>query len=151
MNSIGNAHRGTHRHETRQLRAELGRMLQLRRELATLEVHHDRRLIRRCLIVGSLGAAMTLVGLPLLLQIATQQLADLTTLSAAAWTLIMGAVLLVPGLLLVARAIGKFRSDFRGLRDTLAELNEDLIWLREWMPGGADDGDDDDVHAEEAV
>jgi uncharacterized membrane protein YqjE len=137
---------------TGEFRRELGRMLQLRRELATLEVKHDHQLIRHCLLLGSLGAVLALAGLPLLLQIAAQGLANLTPLSATAWTLILGSTLAVPGLLLVAGAIKKFRADFRGLRDTRAELAEDLIWLHEWLPSatGEHEGDADRTHDDEA-
>ena len=63
----------------------------------------------------------------------------------------MGSVLLILGLLLLIAALSKCRSEFRGLRDTLAELNEDLIWLREWMPRESRDSGENTAHDEDAV
>lgn len=112
--------------------AELGRMAALRRELAALELAHDRRLLRRSAVAGGIGFVLLIVGLTLLFQAAARGLALVTVLGISAWGLIIGSLLFLPGILLVAAAIRKARADFRGLRSTLAELNEDLIWLREW-------------------
>ena len=51
-----------------------------------------------------------------------------------------GSVLLVLGLLSLLRVYRKIRSGFCGLSGTLAELKEDLVWLREWA--GSEDASD---------
>ena len=51
----------------RQTAGELAQMIQLRRELAELEVRHDRALVKRFLIVGGTAALLVVCGLPLLL------------------------------------------------------------------------------------
>ena len=116
----------------RLLASELNRSVELRRELAALEITHDRQLLRRGIIVGGIGAVMALTGLPMLLQAAASGLASVTLLSTTVWSVIMGVVLLVPGLILLAHTIRKTRSGLCGLKGTLSELNEDVIWLREW-------------------
>ncbi len=110
---------------------ELREAVNLRRELATLEIEHDRQLLRRGIIVGGIGAIMAVVGLPLLLQGTAQWLATMTRLSVTTWTLIFGTLLLVPGTLLLVRTIRRSRSSFCGLRSTLPELNEDMVWFRD--------------------
>ncbi len=114
------------------LATELSRMLELRRKLATLEFTHDYQLLRRNVIGGGIGVVMAMTGLPLLLQAAARQMGSVTSLSVTAWTLLFGTVLLALGTLLLGLAFRKTRSGFCGLQGTLAELNEDLIWLREW-------------------
>ena len=116
----------------RPLASELNRTVELRRRLAALELAHDRQLLRRGVIVGGIGAVMALAGLPMLLQAAARGLATVTLLSITSWMVIVGGVLLVPGLLLLAHTIRKTRSGFCGLQGTLSELHEDLVWLREW-------------------
>jgi uncharacterized membrane protein YqjE len=116
----------------RLLVTELNRSVELRRELAELEIAHDRRLLTRSAILGALGALVAIAGLVLLLQSLAMRLAEVTQLSATIWTLIVGLVCLVPGLLLLLRVYTKTKRGFCGLRGTRAELGEDLIWLREW-------------------
>lgn len=123
----------------RPLAAELSRMVDLRRRLAALEIAHDKRLITRSVIGGGAGVLAAIIGVTLLLQAVASSLAT-DTISATAWTVILGAVLFAPGILLLAHAIHKVRSRFCGLQGTLAEINEDLIWLREWTQA-ADDRD----------
>jgi uncharacterized membrane protein YqjE len=114
------------------LAAELGRNFQLRRELATLEVAHDRQLLLRGAIMGGLGVLFAIVGLTQLVQSLAGYLAGVTTMGVIAWSLIIGITLLVPGLLVVAFVYRNLRTHFCGLQGTLAELQEDLVWLREW-------------------
>ncbi len=122
------------RHDLAEFKGELGRMLQLRRDLATLEFNHDRQLLRRCAIIGGCGAALLLTTLPLLLQLVADKLAENSSLSVVGWTLILAGALGSLGLCLVIVARRKLRSELRALRDTRAELDEDLIWLQEWVP-----------------
>ena len=127
--------------ELRPVTAELSRMVTLRRELAALEINHDRQLTRRCLTVGLAGAILVLVALPLLLHAAADALSHITTLNATTWNVILGSALAAPGIMLLAFGLRKFRAEFCGLRGTLAELNEDLIWLREWTQTDVPAGD----------
>jgi uncharacterized membrane protein YqjE len=114
------------------LAAELSRMLALRRELAALEVAHDRQLLQQGGIVGGIGALLAVLGATQLVQSLAGYLASVTVLSTTAWSLIFGLLFLVPGGLLIYRVYCKIRSRFCGLQGTLAELQEDLVWLREW-------------------
>lgn len=122
------------RKRLRPLLTELARLLQLRRQLAVLEWEHDRRLMQRVAVVGGLGAVFALVGLPLLVTAAAHALARAVDgIDVGTWCLVLGGGLTLPGLTLLVLAVRKLRADFCGLHGTLAELNEDGIWLREWI------------------
>ena len=122
---------------------EFGRMLRLRRDLAELEIRHDYRLVRRFAVTAGVGVALTLVAVPLLLFVVAHGLEGMTRLSRVDWLLIFGLALVVPGLTISVVAVRKFRTGFCGLRSTLAELNEDLVWLREWTGRSESESDDD--------
>ena len=115
-----------------QLAGELNQSLQTRRELAELEIGHDRSLLRRFAMVGGAATGVLLIGVSLLLTAAAWELSQVTDLSFATWLTLLGIVLCVPGSLALARGIHTLRTEFCGLRGTLAELREDLAWLREW-------------------
>ena len=117
---------------TRHTAGELARMIQLRRDLAELEVRHDRALVKRFLIVGGTAAVLVVCGLPLFLTAAALGLAQSTDIGTAVWLSFFGAVLVLPGTVAIVLSVRRLRAEFCGLRNTLAELREDLVWLREW-------------------
>jgi uncharacterized membrane protein YqjE len=116
----------------RRTAGELARMIQLRRDLADLEIRHDRALVKRFLLVGGTAALLVLCGLPLLLTAAALGLAQVTDLGAVGWLSFFGAVLVLPGAVALVLSVRGLRSEFCGLSNTLAELREDLVWIREW-------------------
>lgn len=117
----------------RSLAGELDRMVRLRRELAELELRHDYRNMRRLAVVGGLGIGLMLIGLSLLCSAAAHKLAVVTNLSVQSWMAIVGAALVLPGICMLTLGIKRFRAEIRLFRGTLAELHEDVVWLREWM------------------
>ncbi len=120
----------------RQTAGHLAQMIQLRRELAALELQHDRALVRRVLLVGGAAALLVVCGLTLLLTAAALCLAQATNAQPTVWLFILGAVLALPGAVAIGLSVRRVRAEFCGLRNTLAELREDLEWLREWgQPG----------------
>jgi uncharacterized membrane protein YqjE len=119
--------------EARQLADNAVEMLELRRELAQLELQHDARVGKRLAIVGGVGAVLIVTAWPLLLSSLAHGLSKWTQLhSPAIWMLIVGGLSLFLGVGISWAAYQRFRADFTGLKCTLAELNEDLVWLREW-------------------
>jgi uncharacterized membrane protein YqjE len=116
----------------RQLTREATQSLQLRRDLAELELGHDRLLLQRFAIVGSLAASLVIVGISLLLATAAWELSHITNLSFSAWLALLGIACLVPGGWILWGSVRTVRQEFCGLRGTLSELREDLAWLREW-------------------
>ena len=126
--------------------SELSQMLQLRRDLAALEIAHDRRLLRRAIILGGIGAVMVVTGLPLLLLAAAAKLGTVTQINGIGWTVILALALVAPGAWILAQTVRKTRSNFYALRGTLSELQEDLIWLRDWVDSGQQSTEGDGVN-----
>ncbi len=119
--------------EARELARDAVEGLQVRRELLEVEVRHDVRSIRRLVVVGGIGLVLVLTGIPVLLVAAAQQLARTTSLGITVWSLILAAAVIGPGSIVLIVAIRHFRREFSGLHHSLAELHEDILWLREWI------------------
>jgi uncharacterized membrane protein YqjE len=115
----------------RQLAREATQSLNLRRELAELELSHDRILLQRFASIGGVAVALIVIGVSLLLVTAAWELSAVTNLSFTAWLALFGAACLVPGSWALWRSIRTLRREFCGLRGTLNELREDLAWLRD--------------------
>jgi len=117
----------------RRLSREVYQAVELRRELAELEIQHDRRLLRRGGLWMTLGIVAAIIGTGSLLQAAACSLATHTSWDVASWNMLLGAALSAPGIFVVFQTYRKTRHNLRVLRGTLAELHEDVIWLREWI------------------
>ena len=119
------------------LRQDLGEMLAARLELAQLEAMEASRQTARCGIVLAVALLLLLSSLPVAVVTVALAVATYFEQSTIAW-LAGSAVLLVAIAALISwLAVRNYRRNFTGLRDTLAELREDLVWLREWS-GQAD-------------
>lgn len=123
------------------LRQDLGAMLAARLELAQLEATAAARQTARCGIVLAVSAMLLLSSLPL--AVATLALAGATYFKQSPILWLAGSTLLLvaTAALIGWLAVRNYRRNFTGLRDTLAELREDLVWLREWS-GQADQTDE---------
>ena len=120
------------------LRKELGSLadevresIALRWELALLELQEDFRSAKRLAVVFAVSAVMALAGLPLLFVLAAELLDGRLGLARTSWLAIFGAVLLLGAALAGALTWRHFRRHTVGLEETLEELREDLLWLRE--------------------
>jgi hypothetical protein len=113
------------------LGAELREMAAARWELARLELAADLRSARRLAICWLAAGALALAVLPLLAVALADTLDGCGQISRGGWLLRLAG-----GLLVLAGAGGwlawrRFRRQFFGLRETLEELREDLVWLQE--------------------
>lgn len=127
-------------------------LLAARYDLARWEVKSDVDSTRRLAAVAGAGAVLALTGLPLLLIVLSQTLAAATETDAIGWELLFGGIFTIVGAGLIWTGWRTFRRDFAGLRQTLAELREDQIWLEELAAetartAGLDVGDDDEKRA----
>jgi len=125
------------RDEIASLVAELREMLILRWQLARLELRTDLGSILRLAAVLVLVLLMALTALPLLAVSLAALLDGCLGLSAAGWLAAFGFGLLAVGGLAGYAAWRRFRNRFIGLEQTLEELQEDAVWVREWQ--GRDD------------
>jgi LPXTG-motif cell wall-anchored protein len=120
------------RDELRALGGDLRESLVLRWQLALLELRADLRSGVRLGISLAVATTMVLSALPLLLVWLTAQLDGYLGLAQNTWLLIFGLALLTLGLSAGYLAWRRFRRRFLGLEQTLEELREDALWLREW-------------------
>ena len=119
------------RAELGSLGAELREMASARWELARLEIESDLRSAKRLAVCGLVAIVMSLTALPLAAAGLAEALDGCAGVSRAGWLLVFAA-----GLLLLAALVGhlawrRFRRNFIGLSETLEELREDVLWMRE--------------------
>ena len=128
-------------------------LLVLRRQLAELEVRNDLQQIKRLGIFGGLGLTQCLVGMAVLAVLAGSLIDQWIATSAIPeprpWgSLGLGVVLILSGMETLRRSWHRFQREFSGLKESIAELREDAVWLREWSvseslkPDAADKGAD---------
>ena len=116
--------------------SELRTMFELRRELAEAEIKSDLAASKRLAIVAGIGLVAMLTGLPLLTSIVTTRVDEALQLEFPWVSLSVALALLGIGALVAWSAWRRFRHEFVGLRDSLHELQEDMVWLRERFEGG---------------
>jgi uncharacterized membrane protein YqjE len=119
------------RKELNALGDELRGMAAARWQLAQLELKADLQSVKRLAIVWLMAGVMALTSLPLLASSLAEVLDGRYGIARGMWLLIFAG-----GLLFFALAGGylawrRFRRRFIGLQETLEELREDLLWLRE--------------------
>ena len=118
--------------EIARLTGDLGEMAGLRWQLALLELRRALRSAKRLAVVVALALIMGLTALPVLVGYAAGFLGERSDISEAAWLLIFGLGLLTLAILVGWLGWRRFRRDFTGMEQTLDELREDVVWLREW-------------------
>jgi uncharacterized membrane protein YqjE len=111
--------------------SELREMFGLRSQLAQAEIRSDPAATRRLAIVGGFGLIAVLIGLPLLVSVVTARIDEALQLGFPWVSVTVAVALLGIGLLVGWAAWRRFRFEFLGLRDSLQEIQEDLIWLRD--------------------
>jgi uncharacterized membrane protein YqjE len=126
----------------RSLTGELREMLRLRWELLRLEATSDLKNTRRLLIIWAAASVMILTALPLCAVALADVLADVWQIAHWGWLLIFAGSLLFVALSAAYLAWRRFRRRFLGLQETLEELNEDRVWLNEWLKKQCDEKDE---------
>ena len=127
------------REELGSLGAELREMAAARLELARLEIASDLLSAKRLAVAWLVALVMAFTALPLVAVWMAEVLNDLTGIPRGGWLLgFAGCLFLVSGIggYLAWR---RFRRNFLGLRETLEELREDVLWLTE--KGGKETGE----------
>jgi hypothetical protein len=117
--------------ELRALGAEAREMAAARWELARLEIASDLRSAKRLAVCWLVTGLLVLAVLPLLLVALADALGGCGGIARGGWLLIIAA-----GTLALAAGGGYlawrcFLRNFLGLRETLEELREDLLWVKE--------------------
>lgn len=116
---------------------DVAELLAARLELAQLEFQTSLAQVKRLAITLTFLGAVAITGLVLLLLLATELVGAQTGIHRYVWMAASGVTLVAASGAAIWVAIRHFRSDFTGLNDSLAELREDLLWIREWREKGA--------------
>ncbi|MBN2579116.1 MAG: phage holin family protein [Pirellulales bacterium] len=114
------------------LSAQLREAFTLRSELARLEIAADLRRARRLAIIWIIAGALLLAAFPLPAVAAAELLDGCGGVPNWGWLLIFSGGLFLIALAAVFLAWRRFRRRLALLRQTLEELREDFLWLREW-------------------
>ena len=123
--------------------ADLKEMAALRWRLAQLELQAAVGLVKglaiRLVVVGIAG----IVSLPVLVVAAATALDQCLGVSYLGWLLIFGTGLLAGSIAGGYLAWRWFRRRFSGVEQSLEELHEDLLWLKQWSgdEGGGEEED----------
>ena len=100
--------------------------------MARLEIAEAVSSVKRLVIFLMVVAVMALSVLPILAVCSAELLGGRLGISKAVWLLILGLGLLAGAALVGGLTWRRFRHRFAGLRQTVEELREDLVWLEEW-------------------
>jgi len=119
------------REELGSLGAELREMGSARLELARLEIESDLLSAKRLAVAWVVAVVMSLTSLPLVAVWMADVLEGLTDIPRGGWLLGFAACLLLASGVGGHLAWRRFRRNFIGLRETLEELREDVLWLKE--------------------
>ncbi len=125
--------------QVRGLTVELQEFLALRWELARLEIESDLTAAKRLALAASTAAVIGLTGLPLLATSAADLLDGRLGLSRTGWLALLGVALLAIAGLIGWGAWRRFCRQRLGLKETLEELREDLLWLQDWSRSDPDE------------
>lgn len=120
------------RDELGSLAADVAESLKLRLELAQLELADDYRSGKRLSIVLLVALVLLLTSLPLFVASLADVLDGFGQISRAGWLLIFAAVLVLLAASGAFFAWRCFRRNLVAFQETIEELREDLLWLREW-------------------
>ena len=128
---------GDIKEEARSLGGELAELATLRWQLAQAELRSDLTAARRLAVWLAIVAVMALTSLPLLAVCLAELLGGWLGISRAGWLLIFALGLLAAAVPIGIFAWRGFRRRFTGMQESLDELREDIVWLKEWA--GRDD------------
>jgi putative superfamily III holin-X len=121
--------------EIAQLRAELGEMLGLRWQLARLEFDAALGAVKRLAVLLTVAAVMLITALPLGAVVAAEILDGVWAIPKTVWLAGFCLFLAVGAGLIGWTAWRRFRVGYAGFEETLEELHEDVVWIRELTEG----------------
>ncbi len=120
---------------------DLRELAELRWQLLRIELHSSVGPVKWLAITLLIAVVVVLVSLPLLAVAAAWSLHGRLTISFSGWLLIFGFGLLCVGIGGGFLAWRRFRQRFAGLEQSLEELREDIVWLKDWAGDAEDESD----------
>lgn len=112
---------------------EVQAMLRARAELLGLELQAARSTATRVIVYVLVGLLGLLFSVPVLVVALSQQVARWFDLDALMILWVANGILLVVSVGLILLAWRRYRRNFHGLEDSIAELREDMLWMQEWV------------------
>ena len=119
------------RAELNALGGELRETILARWELARLELETDFLSAKRLAIAWLAAAVMGLTAIPLVAVCVADALDGWADMTRDGWLLVFAGGLLILAMAGAHLAWRRFRRRFLGMRETIEELREDLVWLKE--------------------
>lgn len=117
--------------EAARLKSDIAALAQLRWQLARLEATAAARSLRRLAGVLMAAALAAVVTLPLVFVALADVLDGRLGVPRWGWLLAMGLGSLLTAALAAWTRWRRFRQEFVGFEQTIEELHEDVVWLRE--------------------
>jgi protein-S-isoprenylcysteine O-methyltransferase Ste14 len=118
---------GELREEISGMAGEVTHLAALRWRLAEIELRESVQTAKRFSICAIVAGVLLLTSLPVfVVSLSAWLLPDLS------WAWIAGLLLAIAGLAIAWFAWRRFRREFRGLEQSIEELREDLVWIKEW-------------------
>ncbi len=105
-------------------------MVNLRRQLVESELKQDRQSMVRFVVIATPALVLAVCGLSLLLWLLLWNAAQSTSWSVTATFLVAAIALIIAGSVVTVLAWRKLNRELCLLRDSMAELREDIEWLR---------------------
>ncbi len=118
--------------EAAALADEVRALFDARWRLLRLEASAARDQLRRLAICLGIAVVAALSSLPVFVVAAGDALDGVGGLPSWAWHLTSGGVLLIGAALITWLAWRRFQREFVGLSESVEELREDAVWLREF-------------------
>jgi uncharacterized membrane protein YqjE len=118
------------------LGAEVREMAQARWELARLELQADLRAAKRLVMAWLLSVVLALTALPLGVACLADVLDGRAGIPRYGWLLLFAAGLITLALAGGYLAWRRFWRKCTGLRETIEELREDMVWMQDRAEGG---------------
>lgn len=128
---------------------EVQAMFRARAELLGLELQAARSTATRVIVSVLLGLFGLVVTIPIVVVALAWQIARWFDLDLLVVLWVATGMLLVVSVGLILLAWRRYRRDFHGLEDSIAELREDMLWMQEWV--GKKSADSADPGEGEAV
>ncbi len=108
-------------------------MLRARAELLGLELQAARSTATWVIVAVLVGLLGLVVSIPVLVVVLSQQIARWFEFDALVVLWIATGIMLLASVGLILLAWRRYRRDFHGLDDSIAELREDMLWMQEWV------------------
>jgi hypothetical protein len=133
------------RRELHRVGRDVAHMLTARWELAELEYGAARRDALRLAVVLAFTSVLATVGMALLGEALAQWLGEVSAWPPQAWRIILASVSIFGAAAAAGLGYRRFRREFTGFSESLEEMREDIVWLREWSSvlGGATESKSD--------